>query len=183
VNIPEFFLDMVGHGLLSVDCATGIVTNPRTGRVIGTNSGVPRVSRYHLGLTVTITVARLVWMIGHGHAPSPLSCVMHLDGNPRNNCLANLRLANRQQVAINKFSRFTSDDVTDLRRIYATTDISVNQLCGQRSVAFGTMRRLLLSLRYANVTSGHEAACVAKYQRRSAVSMTPSQRTGLEQAS
>lgn len=71
---------------------TGIVRNVRAGRIMRTGTGrYPRVSLRREGRYVTRTVHRLVAIAFLGDRSAEGFEVCHIDGDPRNNLVSNLR--------------------------------------------------------------------------------------------
>jgi len=131
-----WFLKAVEKGLLLVS-RQGIVTNPKTGNILGSKplakaGGYHRVCLSYKGRNHSIYLHRLVWLVFKGPIPEGYQ-VNHKNGNRSKNCLSNFnlktnaentehgyrRLGNSQRSGVNhKLSAFNASQVREIRKLY-----------------------------------------------------------------
>jgi len=72
-------------------------------------------------------VHRVIWFLHHGSVPEFLD---HIDGNPKNNRIENLRPATKRQNAMNR--RMRSDNSTGFKGIYPHNKKFAASICVER---------------------------------------------------
>ena len=81
-------LDLL-EACFSYDPITGVLTNRQTGNAIGANDRSTEQIKVRVGRKTT-QLQRVAWALYYREDPINKR-ITHIDGNPRNNCIANLQ--------------------------------------------------------------------------------------------
>lgn len=115
---------------LGYDPATGLlfwIKKPanRVNRVYASNHAGPMHAGHKYKHNITIgfkgvlyRAHRLAWAIHHGEWPA--GCIDHINGDPHDNRLANLRVCSQQQNSFN--ARLRSDNTSGIKGVYYRKD-------------------------------------------------------------
>lgn len=144
---------------LDYDPETGVFLwkkSPRLGIEAGERAGTARRSGYRL-ISIRwygqIFEHRLAWLYVYGVAPSDE--IDHIDGNPSNNAISNLREATSSQQKMNK--RVQSNNVSGLKGAYFHACRHGKKWRSQIKVG----RRLIFLGYFDTPEEAHRAYCVA----------------------
>ena len=145
----EWFLKAVEKGLLLVS-KQGIVTNPRTGNILGSKplekaGGYHRVCFSYRGKSRSIYLHRLVWLVFKGRISKGYQ-VNHKDGNRSRNCLSNFDLKTNVDNTKHGYKRLGNPKRSGTK--HTLSALSANQVLEIRKLHRKGYTQRLLSTRY-----------------------------------
>lgn len=168
----RFFLRLVEVGRLTVT-KKGVITNARTGRVIGKNkSSYVRISYQHpkTKKIYNMLAHRLVWIVFNGLIEDPSIEVNHKDGNKRNNRLSNLELVTQSGNGLHAYatglncaagennsqSLFSDRQVRILRRKFAAGRIDLTYITDKYECHALTARQMIEGDTYCHLAGAFD---------------------------
>lgn len=120
---------------------------------------------------------RLVWMVTNKSEIPEGMIINHIDGVKDNNQPYNLELSthsennahahrlglNSSKGESNSRAYFTNSQVCEIRKYFATHDVTVKQMADKYGVIWMTMKLILSCKSYESVISGYEKMCQSKF--------------------